>query len=289
MKIIDAHCHIFPPEIIANRERIAAQEAWFSELYCDPRQRLASAEELVASMDGAQVQRSVVFGFAFDDPGLCHLCNAYVLEAAHRYPDKMLPFLVVQPKYTPSALHELADCFGKGALGLGELLPDGQGYALDDWNTLDPIMEYLRSADKPVMLHVNEQLGHTYPGKGKNGVVAGYSLGAHYSDNKLILSHWGGGLLFYELMPEVRRTLHNVYYDTAASAFLYDDRIFADALNWMPDKVLWASDYPLLSQKRFIKRIEALALPLEQRERLFWRNTVGILGLDEVLGEENQV
>ncbi|MCE5258892.1 MAG: amidohydrolase family protein [Chloroflexi bacterium] len=289
MKIIDAHCHIFPPEIITNRERIASREAWFSELYRDSRQRLASAEELVASMDGAQVQRSVVFGFAFNDPGLCHLCNAYVLEATHRYPGKMLPFLVVQPKYAPSALHELTDCFGKGALGLGELLPDGQGYALDDWNTLDPIMEYLRSANKPVMLHVNEQLGHTYPGKGKNGVVAGYTLGTHYSDNKLILSHWGGGLLFYELMPEVRRTLHNVYYDTAASAFLYDDRIFADALSWMPDKILWASDYPLLSQKRFIKRIEALALPLEQRERLFWRNTVDILGLDEVLGEGNQV
>lgn len=281
MKIIDAHCHIFPPEIIAGREQVALQEPWFNELYRNPRRRLATAEELLASMERAQIQQAVVFGFAFHDTGLCHLCNQYVLESARRYPDKLLPFIVVQPMDKPFTQHELNEGFLQGAHGVGELLPDSQGYALDDWELLDPLMEYLRMSNRPLMLHVNEQLGHTYPGKGKNGVVAGYTLSEHYPQNQLILSHWGGGLLFYELMPEVKKTLRNVYYDTAASSLLYDDRIFIDALNWMPDKILWASDYPLLSQKRFIQRVLSLALPESQLERLVSQNVSTILNLAE--------
>jgi len=279
MNIIDAHCHIFPPEIIAERDQIASREAWFCELYRNPKHCLATADELLTSMKRAGVRRSVVFGFAFSDPGLCHLCNQYVLESARRYPLELLPLIVVQPGDSRSSERELTECFSQGALGVGELLPDGQGYALDDWKVLDPVMSCLHALNKPVMLHVNEQLGHSYPGKGGNGVVAGYALGEHYPDNMLVLSHWGGGLLFYELMPEVRHTLRNVYYDTAASALLYDDRIFTSALTWMPDKILWASDYPLLSQKRFLHRIAALELPGDQLERLFYRNTEHMLGL----------
>ncbi|MHB9034091.1 MAG: amidohydrolase family protein [Anaerolineae bacterium] len=287
MKRIDAHCHIFPPEVIAAREKLSLQESWFGELYRNPKHRLATAEELVSSMAQAGVDLAVVFGFAFNDPGLCHLCNQYVLEAVGNYPDQLLAFAVVQPKDTQAALHESEICLAEGALGLGEILPDGQGFTLDDWDTLDPLMAYLRSVDKPIMLHVNEQLGHTYPGKGKHGVSASYALSSRYRDNTLILSHWGGGLLFYELMPEVRKTLRNVYYDTAASAYLYDDRIYSNALSWMPDKILWGTDFPLLDQKRIIKHIEGLSLPQEPLENMFWRNTNRVLGLDRTAEGDN--
>jgi predicted TIM-barrel fold metal-dependent hydrolase len=33
----------------------------------------------------------------------------------------------------------------------------------------------------------------------------------------VILAHFGGGLMFYELMPEVKDVLTNTYYDTAAA------------------------------------------------------------------------
>ena len=47
---------------------------------------------------------------------------------------------------------------------------------------------------------------------------------------RLICAHWGGGLPFYELMPEVADALRNVYYDTAASLFLYRPAIFSAAV-----------------------------------------------------------
>ena len=40
----------------------------------------------------------------------------------------------------------------------------------------------------------------------------------------IIAAHWGGGLPFYALMPEVRDALQNVWFDTAAGHLLYDRR-----------------------------------------------------------------
>lgn len=284
MIIIDAHCHIFPTEIIASRERIARTETWFGELYRNPREKMASLEDLLSSMETAGITRSIVFGFAFQDPGLCHVCNQYVLEAAARYPGKILPFIVVQPRCKEPAQRELVDCLQSGALGLGELLPDGQGYTLEDWAILDPVMDYMRFVKRPTMFHLNEQLGHKYPGKGLHGVSLGFAFAEHYAENLLIYSHWGAGLPFYELMPEVRKTLRNVYYDTAASLYLYEDRIFSDAMNWVPDKVLWGSDFPLIAQNRFLRHINRLQLPHRDAERLLCTNAAALLRLDDNSG-----
>jgi uncharacterized protein len=279
MTVLDAHCHIFSPEMIAQRQMLAVRDPWFGQLYRNPRNRMATAEDLVRSMERAQVDQAIISGFAFADPGLCHACNQYVLEVARRWPGKLLPFIVVQPRAKREALRELVAGCEAGALGLGELLPDGQDYALDDWTILNPLFAVLREPLRPIMCHLNEQLGHQYAGKGKQGPAAGYILGSHYPANTIILSHWGGGLPFYELMPEVRQALVNVYYDTAASPFLYDDGVFNSVLSWMPEKVLWGSDYPLLNQRRFRLRVEALSLNTENSERLFSLNARRVLGL----------
>jgi uncharacterized protein len=279
MKTLDVHCHIFPPDLIAQRQKLAAREPWFGQLYRNPRNRMATAEDLIHSMACAQVDQAVVFGFAFADPGLCHACNQYVLEVARSWPGVLLPFAVVQPRAKREAVRELIICCESGALGLGELLPDGQDYNLDDWSVLNPLFALMREPQRPIMCHLNELLGHQYAGKGRHGSAAGYALAVHYPANTIILSHWGGGLPFFELMPEVRQALVNVYYDTAASLFLYDDEIFASVLRWMPDKVLWGSDYPLLSQKRFRQRLGALNLPPENAERLLYRNAYRAIGL----------
>ena len=61
-------------------------------------------------------------------------------------------------------------------------------------------------------------------------------------------------------MPEVRAALANVYYDTAAWPFLYDDRVFQAAAYIAPSKVLFATDYPLVSEGKAIARVRSLGL-----------------------------
>lgn len=223
-------------------------------------------------MDEAGVELSVAFGFAFADLGLCREVNAYVLGAARRYPGRVIPFAVLNPRAGQAALQEARECLERGAQGIGELMPDGQGFELLDFALLDPLMELARAFKVPVMVHVNELVGHSYAGKGTQGPHQAFQLALRYPENTLILAHWGGGLPFYELMPEVRQALRNVYYDTAASPYLYEDSIFRHVMAWAPSKVLLGTDYPLISQKGYLKRLRVVGLEEDALTRLLGGN-----------------
>jgi len=277
MHVIDCHTHIMPPDLIAARERLCRDEAWFGRLYAEPRARLAPAEDLLAAMDAAGVAAAVTFGFAFRDAGLCRACNDYVLEAARGAPGRLIPFAVVNPAAPCTACAEARRCLEAGAFGLGELMPDGQGFALAD-PILDELLALARGYGAPVMLHVNERLGHDYAGKGSQGPEEAYRLALRHPESALIYAHWGGGLPFYELMPEVRAALRNVYYDTAASPYLYDDAVHRHVMDWAPTKVLFGSDYPLIAPARHLRRLRRAGLDATCLEALLGGNARALLG-----------
>ncbi|MHB0857485.1 MAG: amidohydrolase family protein [Anaerolineae bacterium] len=290
MHVIDFHTHIFPPELIAERDHYRERDRWFGLLYANPRARMATVEDLLHSMERAGVATSVAFGFAFQDQGLCRLCNDYVLDAARRFPGRVLPMAVTNPCTGPRALADVAEALSGGAIGIGELMPDGQGFRLDEVCRLDALMDLAQSAGALVMLHVNEQVGHDYAGKGCQGPHDAYALAQRHPHNVLVLAHWGGGLPFYEMMPEARAVLRNVYYDTAASPFLYDDAVFRHVIAWAPTKVLLGSDYPLIRQTHFLAHVQAAGLHPEGLEMVLGGNAAALLdrlvSARSTLGEE---
>jgi predicted TIM-barrel fold metal-dependent hydrolase len=286
MEIIDVHTHILPDELVVQRDACCARDPHFARLYANPRARLARAEELLAAMDEAGVTRAVTFGFGFADLGLCAQCNAYVLDAARRHPGRLIPLAVTNPAAGAPAIALAERALADGAAGIGELMPAGQGYRLDDDAVLAPLMALAHEADVPVMLHVNEQLGHDYPGKADQGPSEALALARRYPQVRLVLAHLGGGLPFYELMPEVRAALANVTYDTAASPLLYEDAALRHIAAWAPDKLLWGSDYPLLSQTRFLQRVRRLKLDPTLATRLLHGNAYRVFKLPACADKE---
>jgi len=258
MPLIDSHTHILPPELAADRAALCRRDAWFGSLYGNPRARLATAEELIAALDETGMDGAVAFGFAFADSGLCRACNDYVLDATARYVGRILPLAVVSPCAEGAAI-EAERCLSAGARGIGELLPDGQGIDLSG-DDLDPLLGVLREAGAPLLVHVNETVGHPYAGKGRHGPAEAYALAARHPDNDIVLAHWGGGLPFYELMPEVRKALARVWYDTSASSLLYVDAVYRHVSNWAADKILFGSDFPLISPLRALRRVRRVRL-----------------------------
>ncbi|HEY7268668.1 MAG TPA: amidohydrolase, partial [Dehalococcoidia bacterium] len=95
--IVDLHTHIFPPEVIARREDYGRRDATFAALYGDPKAKLTTAEDLLASMDLAGIDVSVALGFAWGDAEDCRRHNDYTLESAARSGQRIVPFCVVQP------------------------------------------------------------------------------------------------------------------------------------------------------------------------------------------------
>jgi len=275
VRVIDFHTHIFPPDIIAQREPYLRRDDWFRRLYADPRASMVTADDLIASMDRSGVDAAVTFGFAWADQGLCRAVNDYLLEAVSRWPDRLFGFAIVNPA-AEGAAQELERCLQKGLRGLGELMPDGQGYALDD-PRLDDVVRLATRRKRPVLIHAGEPVGHTYPGKSKSTLQGFYGLALRHPEAVLVAAHWGGGLLFYELMPEVRQVLKNVFYDTAASLYLYDEAIFSLAARIVPEKVLFGTDYPLIDQERFLSCVRRSGLTLSAQQSMLGGNAARVL------------
>jgi predicted TIM-barrel fold metal-dependent hydrolase len=273
---IDFHTHIFPPDVIAQRESYLQRDAWFGQLYANPKAKLASAEDLVAAMDRSGVDKAVTFGFAWADAGLCHAANQYVLDAVSRWPERLVGFALVNP-VAPGARDELEWALQAGLRGLGELMPDGQGYTLDD-PRLEALVDEMTEWKRPTLIHAGEPVGHAYAGKSRSTLQPLYHLASRHPQAKLVAAHWGGGLWSYELMPEVRKVLENVYYDTAASLYLYRDEIFPLAARIVADKVLFGTDYPLLEPRHLIERMQRSGLTDSQLRAMLSGNATRLLG-----------
>lgn len=252
---IDVHVHITPPDIIKNWEKIGQKEPYFKLLSESPVNKFATAEEVVSELDRSNVDKAVVFGFGFKDMGLCRYVNDYVADSIKKFPDKLIGFMVVDPK-SSEVVKEIDRCQVLGLSGVGEIFPYGQDFDITDTKEMSPLCNSCIERDLPVMIHTNEPVGHHYSGKTDTTPVKASTFAANYPDLKLILAHWGGGLLFYEMMPEIGKQNRNVYYDTAASPFLYDKKIYNVAKEiGVLDKVLFGSDYPLLPMSRYIEEV----------------------------------
>jgi hypothetical protein len=130
----------------------------------------------------------------------------------------------------------------------------------------------------PLLLHTNETLGHLYPGKGSTPLERFYELILSFPNLLILLAHWGGGLPFYELMPEVAKAMTHVYYDTAASPFLYSKKIYAVVSQMVgAEKILFGTDYPLISPQRYFRELEKSGLPEEDRAKILGLNFSNLL------------
>lgn len=249
MPIVDAHVHIFPDEIVEHRERFLGRDDWFRQLYESPRARLATAHDLIESMDRCGVEVSIACGFPWRDQGLCQYHNDSMFEAARIYPSRIAWLAVASPPFSESA-YALDQAFEDGASGAGELNADAQGFDLARPDELEALVEVCIAHDKAAMFHVSEPVGHVYPGKGFSTPDKLLRFLAAYPDLRVVAAHWGGGMPIYELMPEVRTATVNLAYDSAASTYLYDHKIFESTVELVgEDKVLFASDYPVLRQE----------------------------------------
>jgi len=247
--IVDAHVHLFPPAVVANRAAYSARDGWFRQLYEPPRARLAAADDLLRSMDQAGVDRSVVAAFPWREQALCEEHNAYHRELAGD--DRLALLCTVQPRAGRRAADELSRCLDAGFAGLGEMNVDAQGVDLAEDDCWGPLVEALVQAGAVLMLHCSEPVGHAYPGKGRNTPDKVYAFALAHPDLKLVAAHWGGGLPFYYLMPEMGPSLPNLHFDSAATEFLYDARVYNSALDAAgAGRSMFGSDFPLLSQDR---------------------------------------
>lgn len=278
--LIDIHTHIFPDFIRNDRARFCQNEPAFELLYASPKSKMVGADELVAAMDHSGVTQSVTFGFPWQSPDTFKRHNDYILESVAKYPDRLIGFCCVDAQ-SPEAPAEVERCLSAGLSGVGELAFYCADMDCRYLPALDEIMVLAQHYDRPVMLHTNEPVGHQYPGKTQNTLAQIYAIVKKYTDTRIILAHWGGGLFWYQLMKkEVSEVLSHVWFDTAASPFLYRPDIYRLAAEVAGvDKILFGTDYPLLNATRYYKEMDQAGLTEHQKQMICHENAATVLGL----------
>lgn len=276
---IDMHVHVTPPDIIKDYVKIGEKEPYFNTLSGSKQNKFADAVQVVEHMKEVGIDKSVIFGFSFQDMGLCQYVNDYVIEQIQKYPDELIGFAAVVPNH-PKVAQEIERCAKAGLKGIGELFPAGQNFDIASLKDTAEMANCAKYYEMPVIVHTNEPIGHDYVGKTNTPLKDLEAFIEHHPELSIILAHWGGGIFMYELMKEVKEKFENVYYDNAATVFLYDAQIYHIAKEMgLIDKVLFGSDYPLLSPHRYEKGIKESGLDEDEVAKLMGLNGAKLLGL----------
>jgi hypothetical protein len=280
--IIDFHTHIFPAWLRERRDEYSKCDRSFSQLYSQPKAKIATAEELISSMDEAGIDLSIVLNAGWVSHELCVRTNDYILDSVSRYPTRLIGFCAIQPQVGDAAMAEIERCAKAGARGIGELRSDVQGFDLADKPTMEPIVDAALKHNLIFLTHASEPVGHEYFGKGSITPDILYSFITTFPKLKIVCAHWGGGLPFYALMPEVANALTNVFFDTAATVFLYRPEVFDRVSSIIgSDKILFGTDYPLMHQDRVTAQIRSSSLSEEDKARILGANAQKLLYCDE--------
>ena len=282
--IVDAHCHILPPSFAGRRRELVERDATFGSMFgVSPSSgRMADAPALLRAMDRGGVGHAVVMGMGWANLEVAREANDYIIESVADYPGRITGFASVNPAWGDAAVDEAGRCAAAGLRGIGEIHPDTQGLDITDTAVMSPLLALARELNLPVLLHCSEPAGHQYPGKGRTTPGKVWRFIENFQDNTIICAHWGGGLPFYALMPEVDAALGKVYFDSAASPFLYNPGVYAAAARLVgAGRILFASDYPLLSYSRALSELDGQPLTESERRGILGDNARRMLGLQQ--------
>jgi uncharacterized protein len=231
-------------------------------------------------MDRQGIDMSIVCNIGWTEHNLCVESNDYILEAIGHYPNRIAGLAAIQPKAGEAAVWELERCVKGGVSGVGEMRPDLQGFDMCDDKLLTPLVNILIRHRLIWLSHASEPVGHDYSGKGALTPQVIYPFVVRHPEMRIVLAHWGGGLPFYALMPEVKAALSNVFFDTAASHYLYQSQIYTQVIDIIgAERILFGSDYPLMAPCRPLEEIKALGLSIQDNELLLGGNAARLLNL----------
>ncbi len=272
---IDFHTHIFPQDVLSSRD-LYMNDPGFKLLYSSDKSVIIDHAALGEYILSDKLSGAAAMSFPWESEKHCMAQNEYMASITGM--KNIYPFGIIPPAGSKSVRTYVEEIKKYRLYGIGEIAFYTGG--MNDLNAryLRQVLESSVEFSLPVCLHLNEPVGHNYPGKYEPSLGVVYNLIKDYPDAVVILSHWGGGLLFYELMPEVRETLKNVYYDTAATPYLYSSEIYSTALKIIgAEKIIFGSDYPLLGISRYTKLIEDEITVPEERYKIFEGNARKIL------------
>jgi predicted TIM-barrel fold metal-dependent hydrolase len=215
--------------------------------------------------------------------GRPQVTNDAVLDFAAANPDIAIPFVSLDPTRGKAAVDEARRLLARGGVRGLKLHPPLQQFVPSD-RVAYALYEVFAEARLPVIFHT----GHSGIGAGMRG---GGGVRLKYGDPMPI----DDVAVDFPDLPIVLAHPSFPWQDEALSICLHKPLVYIDLSGWSPKyfppalvqyantllkrKVLFGSDYPLLTPDRWLADFEALALKDEVRPLILKENAARLLGL----------
>jgi len=271
---IDVHVHLH-----AHGERTAADEAARKYFGAEAETDWDKIAEHYRS------RRMACVAFPVDErlSGRPVASNDDVLEFARRNADTVLAFVSLDPNRGPEAVSEARRLIASGGVRGLKLHPPTQQFFPND-RLAYPLYEVFAEARLPVVFHTGHSgIGAGMPGGGGIRLKYGNPLpiddvAVDFPDLPIIMAH-----------PSFP------WQDEAISICLHKPQVYIDLSGWSPkyfapnlvqyantllrEKVLFGSDYPLLTPERWLADFAKAAFKDEVRPLILKENAARLLGL----------
>jgi uncharacterized protein len=206
-----------------------------------------------------------------------------VAETAAAFPDVLIPFASIDPAHGPLGVREarrLVDDFGVRGF---KFHPSLQEFYPND-RLAYPLYEVIEALGVPALFHTG-QTGIGARVHGGGGVRLKYSnplhiddLAVDFPDLRIVMAH--PSFPWQDEALAVAAHKPNVYIDLSGwSPKYFPPQLIQYANTLLKDKVLFGSDFPLLTPDRWLKDFEALDIKPDVRPRILKQNAMALLGL----------
>jgi hypothetical protein len=226
---------------------------------------------------------AVIFSVDESLSGAPFLGNRRVAEIAQESPDVLIPFASVNPHRGKAGVDEARQLIQDGVICGFKFHPPLQEFFAND-RMAYPLYEVIAESGLPALFHT----GHSGIGtrvRGGGGVRQKYGnpiyiddVAADFPDMPIIMAH-----------PSFP------WQDEAISVCLHKPQVYIDLSGWSPkyfapiliqyantllkDKMLFGSDFPVITPDRWLKDFESIAIKDEVRPMILKDNAVRLFGL----------
>jgi uncharacterized protein len=212
--------------------------------------------------------------------------SEYVARCAREHPDVFIPFGSVDPWKGKRALYELQRAVEELGVKGFKFHPQMQAFFPNE-PRFAPLFAAIERYELPVVFHSGTSgIGAGAPGG--LGIKLKYArpipylddLAADYPGLKVILAHPSWPWQEEALAMAVHKS--NVYIDLSGwSPKYFPESLVRYANSLLQDKVMFGSDYPLITPERWLADFETLSIKPEVRPKILLHNALRLLGLPD--------
>lgn len=280
-RAIDVHVH--PP----TREYLEGSGGRYFANAFGVADRAEPVEALVAKFTAAGVERAVLLAWdAETHSGLPATTNEFVRDLCAAHSDFFIGFGSIDPWKGTAALREIGRFRSEYGFGGVKLHPPAQGFSPADPRFF-PLWDRIEQEELVVLLHA----GHTGFGAGLPG-AGGITLSearpmpdieamaTNFPGIRMICAH--PGFPWHDDLLALAMHNANVFIDLSGWSPKYiPASVIQHAKSLLQDKVLFGTDYPVITPERWMADFRALGIKEEVVDKVLYRNAARLLGVEQ--------